>query len=124
MPGRYVPYDGLLHVNDAPSRVEFEPDGQPLVLTACSGKHLGSLIGAVHRRDQRRHHPRGHPVLSLGVPDADGAVTLDSTGRRTSRAPTPTWPPVRCRPRGTTFPVAVEAGERIPDERLEESTRA
>ena len=62
--------------------------------------------------------------LSLGVPDADGAVTLDSTGRRTCRAPTPTWPPVRFCPRGTTFPVAVEAGERIPDERLEESTRA
>jgi uncharacterized protein len=36
--------DGLQHVHDAPGRIEFELNGQPLSLTAFPGHDPGSLI--------------------------------------------------------------------------------
>jgi uncharacterized protein len=58
------------------------------------------------------------------VPDPDGSVTLDFT--RATNLPCAYTDLATCPlpPAGNRLPVAVEAGERIPYERLEESSRA
>ena len=136
VPGRYVPFeeprpttvgaavDGLQHVYDAPGRVEFELDGRRLALTAFPGAEPGSLMVLFTDATSGVTTYAANRSLSLGVPGADGSVTLDFTHATnlpcayTDLATCP-LPPAENR-----LPVAVEAGERIPYERLEESSRA
>jgi len=136
VPGRYVPFDeprpttvgaavdGLLHVYDAPGRVEFELDGQPLALTAFPGKEPGSLMVLFTDATSGVTTYAANRSLSLGVPDPDGSVTLDFT--RAANLPCAYTDLATCPlpPAENRLPVAVEAGERIPYERLEESSRA
>jgi uncharacterized protein len=136
VPGRYVPFDeprpttvgaavdGLLHVYDAPGRVEFELDGQPLALTAFPGKEPGSLMVLFTDATSGVTTYAAHRSLSLGVPDPDGSVTLDFT--RAANLPCAYTDLATCPlpPAENRLPVAVEAGERIPYERLEEPSRA
>jgi uncharacterized protein len=136
VPGRYVPFDeprpttvgaavdGLLHVYDAPGRVEFELDEQPLALTACPGKEPGSLMVLFTDATSGVTTYAAHRSLSLGVPDPDGSVTLDFT--RAANLPCAYTDLATCPlpPAENRLPVAVEAGERIPYERLEEPSRA
>jgi uncharacterized protein (DUF1684 family) len=135
VPGRYVPFDeprpttvgaavdGLLHVYDAPGRVEFELDGQPLALTAFPGKEPGSLTVLFTDATSGETTYAANRSLSLGVPDPDGSVTLDFT--RAANLPCAYTDLATCPlpPAENRLPVAVEAGERIPYE-LEEPSRA
>jgi uncharacterized protein len=136
VPGRYVPFDeprpttvgaavdGLLHVYDAPGRVEFELDEQPLALTAFPGKEPGSLMVLFTDATSGVTTYAAHRSLSLGVPDPDGSVTLDFT--RAANLPCAYTDLATCPlpPAENRLPVAVEADERIPYERLEEPSRA
>jgi uncharacterized protein (DUF1684 family) len=128
--GRFVPFavpqpttvaaavEGLEHVYHAPGRIEFEVDGLPLALTAFGGATPGAL--SVLFTDTTAGVTTYPAVRSLAVdePDERGAVTLDFN--RASNLPcaytdfaTCPLPPVENR-----LPVAVEAGEKIPYERL------
>jgi len=136
VPGRYVPFDeprpttvgaavdGLLHVYDAPGRVEFELDGQPLALTAFPGKDPGSLMVLFTDATSGVTTYAANRSLSLGVPGPGGSVLLDFT--RATNLPCAYTDLATCPlpPAENRLPVAVEAGERIPYERLEESSRA
>jgi len=136
VPGRYVPFDeprpttvgaavdGLLHVYDAPGRVEFELDGQPLALTAFPGKDPGSLMVLFTDATSGVTTYAANRSLFLGVPGPDGSVLLDFT--RATNLPCAYTDLATCPlpPAENRLPVAVEAGERIPYERLEESSRA
>ena len=136
VPGRYVPFDeprpttvgaavdGLLHVYDAPGRVEFELDEQPLALTAFPGKEPGSLMVLFTDATSGVTTYAANRSLSLGVPDPDGSVTLDFI--RAANLPCAYTDLATCPlpPAENRVPVAVEAGERIPYERLEEPSRA
>ena len=136
VPGRYVPFDeprpttvgaavdGLLHVYDAPGRVEVELDEQPLALTAFPGKEPGSLMVLFTDATSGVTTYAANRSLSLGVPDPDGSVTLDFI--RAANLPCAYTDLATCPlpPAENRLPVAVEAGERIPYERLEEPSRA
>ncbi|MFI8807394.1 DUF1684 domain-containing protein [Micromonospora chalcea] len=94
--------EGLQHVYDAPGRIEFSVDGLPLSLTAFNGVTPGSLSVS----------------LAVGTPDEQGRVTLDFN--RAVNLPCAYTDFATCPlpPTENRLPVAVEAGEKIPYERL------
>ncbi|EWM64324.1 MULTISPECIES: DUF1684 domain-containing protein [unclassified Micromonospora] len=112
--GRFVPFErprpttvgaaveGLQHIYDAPGRIEFCVDGLPLSLTAFNGVTPGSLSVS----------------LAVGTPDEQGRVTLDFN--RAVNLPCAYTDFATCPlpPTENRLPVAVEAGEKIPYERL------
>jgi uncharacterized protein (DUF1684 family) len=127
--GRYVPFDaprpttvgavvdGLEHVYDAPGRVEFELDGRPLALTAFPGHGSGELL--VLFTDATSGVTTYAANRSLRVsPAADGTVVLDFN--RATNLPCAYTDLATCPlpPAENRLPLAVEAGERIPRERL------
>jgi uncharacterized protein len=128
--GRYVPFDvprpttvaaaveGLEHVYDAPGRIHFDIDGLPLSLTAFGGRAPGQL--SVLFTDTTAGVTTYPAVRSLavGAPDERGAVTLDFN--RASNLPCAYTDFATCPlpPAENRLPVAVEAGEKIPYERL------
>lgn len=130
IPGRYVPFDaprattvgaavaGLEHIYDAPGRIDFEVDGIPLSLTAFGGATPGEL--SVLFTDTTAGVTTYPAVRSLTVdaPDERGAVTLDFN--RASNLPCAYTDFATCPlpPAENRLPVAVEAGEKIPYERL------
>jgi uncharacterized protein (DUF1684 family) len=124
--GRYLPFDaprpttvgavveGLQHVYDAPGRVEFEVDGQPLSLTAFNGAAPGSLFILFTDETSGVTTYAANRSLPVDPPAADGTVTLDFN-RATNlpcaytRFATCPLPPAENR-----LPIAVEAGEKKP----------
>jgi uncharacterized protein len=136
LPGRYVAFDrprpttvgaaidGLQHVYDAPGRVEFVLDGRALALTAFPGKEPGSLMVLFTDATSGVTTYAANRALALGVPGDDGAVTLDFN--RATNLPCAYTDLATCPlpPAENRLPVAVEAGERIPYERLEEPADA
>jgi len=130
IPGRYVPFDeprpttvgavvdGLLHVYAAPGEVRFEIDGQPFTLTAFDGKLPGTLNVLFHDATSGVTTYAANRGLHVDPPDADGSVVLDFNRAvnlpcaYTDHATCP-LPPVENR-----LPIAIEAGEKIPYERL------
>jgi hypothetical protein len=127
--GRYVPFgeprpttvgaavDGLQHVYDAPGRIEFELDGQPLSLTAFPGRDPGSLIVLFTDLTSGVTTYAASRVLELGSPGPDGKVALDFN--RATNLPCAYTDLATCPlpPPENRLPVAIEAGEKIPDER-------
>jgi uncharacterized protein (DUF1684 family) len=128
--GRYVQFEqprptrvgaaveGLEHVYEAPGFVQFELDGRELSLTAFPGYSPGAL--SVLFNDATSGHTTYGAVRSLSIaePAGDGSVVLDFN--RAVNLPcaftdlaTCPLPPVENR-----LPVAIEAGEKIPYERL------
>jgi hypothetical protein len=125
---RYRPFDeprdvtvgsvveGLQHVYAAPGVVEFEVGGQPLTLTAFNGKTPGSLHILFTDATSGVTTYAANRSLHVAAPDADGRVTLDFN--RATNLPCAYTQFATCPlpPAGNRLPVAVEAGEQIPDE--------
>jgi uncharacterized protein (DUF1684 family) len=127
--GRYVPFaeprpttvgaavDGLQHVYDAPGRIEFELDGQPLSLTAFPGRGPGSLIVLFTDATSGVTTYAANRALQVEAPGPDGRVVLDFN--RATNLPCAYTDLATCPlpPPENRLPVAIEAGEKIPDER-------
>jgi uncharacterized protein len=129
--GRYVPFDqprpttvaaaveGLEHVYDAPGRVEFDLDGQPLSLTAFAGHGPGSLIVLFTDATSGITTYAANRVLQVSPPYGDGSVLLDFN--RATNLPCAYTDLATCPlpPAENRLPVAIEAGEKTPYERSE-----
>jgi uncharacterized protein (DUF1684 family) len=127
--GHYVAFDeprpttvgasveGLEHVYDAPGRVEFVLDGQPLALTVFPGAGPGALMALFTDETSGVTTYAANRSLKLGAPDADGAVLVDFN--RATNLPCAYTDFATCPlpPAENRLPVAIEAGERIPFER-------
>ena len=109
--------DGLQHVYDAPGRIEFELDGQPLSLTAFPGQDPGRLIVLFTDATSGVTTYAASRVLQLGPPGPDGQVVLDFN--RATNPPCAYTDLATCcaPPPENRLPVAIEAGEKIPYER-------
>ena len=126
--GRYRPFsepqevtvgsvvEGLQHVYATPGVVEFEAGGQSLTLTAFNGPTPGSLHILFTDATSGVTTYAANRSLSVAAPDADGNVTLDFN--RATNLPCAYTEFATCPlpPAGNRLPVAVEAGEQIPDE--------
>jgi uncharacterized protein len=135
VPGRYVPFDqprpttvgaaveGLQHVYDAPGRVEFELDGQPLALTAFNGYTPGDLTILFTDATSGVTTYAANRVLRV-TPTVDGSVTLDFN--RAANLPCAYTDLATCPlpPAENRLPIAIEAGERIPYERRSPEQRS
>ncbi|SOD74860.1 hypothetical protein SAMN05892883_4053 [Jatrophihabitans sp. GAS493] len=129
VPGRFVPFDeprpttvgaaveGLQHVYDASGQIEFELDGQSLTLTAFNGKAPGSLHVLFTDATSGVTTYAANRSLSVDRPDSDGVVQLDFN--RAANLPCAYTDLATCPlpPAENRLPVAVEAGEKIPNER-------
>jgi uncharacterized protein len=124
--GRYLPFDeprpttvgavveGLQHVYDAPGRIEFELDGQPLSLTAFNGATEGSLFVLFTDETSGVTTYAANRSLTVDPPDAVGRVVLDFN--RATNLPCAYTEFATCPlpPAENRLPVAVEAGEEKP----------
>ncbi|MET8979551.1 DUF1684 domain-containing protein [Streptomyces sp. NPDC004539] len=130
VPGRFVPYDtprevtvgaaveGLEHVYDSPGQVEFELAGAVHRLTAFNGPTPGSLMVLFTDETSGVTTYAANRSLQIAAPDARGAVTVDFN--RAGNMPCAYTDQATCPlpPRENRLPVAVEAGEKLPYERL------
>ncbi|MFJ2081227.1 hypothetical protein EV382_2941 [Micromonospora violae] len=128
--GRFVRFDsprpttvgaaveGLTHVYDAPGRIEFAVDGVPLSLTAFNGATPGSLSVLFTDSTSGVTTYPANRSLTVGAPDEQGRVTLDFN--RATNLPCAYTDFATCPlpPAENRLPVAVEAGEKTPYERL------
>jgi uncharacterized protein (DUF1684 family) len=132
--GHYVAFDeprpttvgaaveGLEHVYDAPGRIDFELDGQPLALTAFPGHGAGSLSVLFTDKTSGITTYAANRFLQVESPGADGTVVLDFN--RAGNLPCAYTDLATCPlpPAENRLPVAIEAGEKIPYERGAERT--
>lgn len=111
--------DGLEHVYDAPGKVTFVLHGHEHSLTAFAGHQPGSLTVLFTDATSGRTTYAANRSLHLPAPAADGTVVLDFN--RATNLPCAYTDLATCPlpPAGNRLPVAVEAGEKIPYERLE-----
>ena len=102
---------------DAPGRIEFELDGQPLALTAFPGHGAGSLIALFTDATSGVTTYAANRVLALEPPAADGTVILDFN--RAVNLPCAYTDLATCPlpPAENRLPVAIATGEKIPYER-------
>ncbi|MDG4797925.1 DUF1684 domain-containing protein [Micromonospora sp. WMMD1082] len=128
--GRYVPFEsprpttvgaaveGLQHVYDAPGRVEFAVDGVPLSLTAFNGRSPGSLLVLFTDATSGVTTYAANRSLAVDAPDERGTVTVDFN--RATNLPCAYTDFATCPlpPAENRLSVAIEAGEKIPYERL------
>ena len=128
--GRFVPFaqprpttvgaavDGLRHVYDAPGSIAFELDGHDLALTVFPGHKAGGLLALFTDKTSGVTTYDAVRSLSVEAPENDGSVSLDFNRAvnlpcaYTDLATCPLPPPEN------RLPVAIEAGEKIPYERL------
>ena len=129
LPGQYVPFgrprpttvgaavEGLQHVYGAVGRIYFQLDGRPLTLTAFPGHRDGSLMVLFTDATSGITTYAANRVLVLepapsGVVDLDfnRAVNLPCAYTDLATCPLP--------PAENRLPVAIEAGEKTPYERL------
>jgi uncharacterized protein len=136
LPGRYVAFDqprpttvgsvveGLHHVYDCPGQVEFEFEGQRLELTAFNGKSPGTYNLLFTDRTSGVTTYAANRSLHVGPPEADGSVTLDFN--RAVNLPCAFTDFATCPlpPAENKLPVAVEAGEKLPYERIQTGVRS
>lgn len=128
--GRYVPFDeprpttvgaaveGLQHVYDAPGELRFTLDGQELTLTAFNGYRPGTLSVLFTDRTSGVTTYAANRSLQIDAPAPDGTVTIDFN--RAANLPCAYTDLATCPlpPAENRLPLAVEAGEKIPSERL------
>jgi uncharacterized protein (DUF1684 family) len=109
--------DNLQHVYDAPGRIEFELDGQPLALTAFPGALPGNLMVLFTDATSGVSTYGANRALTLGRPDPDGNVVIDFN--RAVNLPCAYTDLATCPlpPAENKLPIAIEAGEKIPYER-------
>ena len=111
--------EGLQHVYDAPGQVEFELDGSHPPPDRVQRRRARQPARAVHRRHLRQSPPTPPTApCPCAAPDAGGTVLIDFN--RATNLPCAYTDLATCPlpPAGNRLPVAVEAGERIPHERL------
>jgi uncharacterized protein len=128
--GRYVPFErprdvtvgaaveGLQHVYESPGRVEFEYDGRPLSLTAFNGRQPGSLFILFTDATSGVTTYAANRTLSVDAPAADGTVVLDFNRAVNLVCAYTDFATCPLPPAENRLPIAVEAGEKIPYERL------
>ncbi len=114
--------EGLQHVYHAVGAVEFNLEGRQLSLTAFPGPHEGELLVLFTDATSGVTTYAANRSVVL-QPERDGSVLLDFNRAvnlpcaYTDLATCPLPPPENC------LPVAVEAGEMIPRERLDPGVR-
>jgi uncharacterized protein len=133
--GRFVPSDaprdvtvgaaveGLEHVYESPGRVEFEVDGTPLALTVFNGRTAGSLFALFTDETSGVTTYAANRSLAIDAPAADGTVTLDFTHATNLPCAYTDFATCPLPPAENRLPIAVEAGEKIPYERLAPASR-
>jgi len=128
--GRFVPFEpprdvtvgaaveGLEHVYESPGRVEFAAQGTALALTVFNGRTPGSLLALFTDETSGVTTYAANRSLAIDPPAADGTVVLDFT--RATNLPCAYTDFATCPlpPAENRLPVAVEAGEQIPYERV------
>ncbi|MBU2666397.1 DUF1684 domain-containing protein [Actinoplanes bogorensis] len=128
--GRFVAYEtprdvtvgaaveGLEHVYSSPGVVEFEALGTPLSLTVFNGRTAGSFFALFTDETSGVTTYAANRSLAIDPPAANGTVTLDFN--RATNLPCAYTDFATCPlpPAGNRLPVAVEAGEKIPYERV------
>ncbi|MGK5678097.1 DUF1684 domain-containing protein [Actinoplanes sp. URMC 104] len=128
--GRYVPFDeprdvtvgaaveGLEHVYESPGRVEFEAQGTPLALTVFNGRTPGSFFALFTDETSGVTTYAANRSLAIDAPAADGTVTLDFNKATNLVCAYTDFATCPLPPSENRLPVPVEAGEKIPYERL------
>ncbi len=130
VPGHYVEFDrprptcvaaaveGLEHVYESPGRIDFQLNGRQLSLTAFPGYTPRGLMVLFTDATSGRTTYSSVRGLLVEEPDADGAVVLDFN--RATNPPCAYTDLATCPlpPAENRLPVAIEAGERVPYERL------
>jgi len=128
--GRYVPFaeprdvtvgaavEGLQHVYESPGRVEFEHDGQQLSLTAFNGRQPGALFILFTDATSGVTTYAANRTLSVDAPAEDGSVVLDFNRAVNLVCAYTDFATCPLPPAENRLPIAVEAGEKIPYERL------
>jgi uncharacterized protein (DUF1684 family) len=124
--GRYLPFpaprpttvgaavEGLRHVYEAPGRIEFTVDDQPLRLTAFNGHEPGSLFVLFTDATSGITTYPANRSLHIDRPAPDGTVVLDFN--RATNLPCAYTEFATCPlpPAENRLPVAIEAGEKDP----------
>lgn len=128
--GRFVPFDqpkdvtvgaaveGLEHVYESPGRVEFEVAGTPLALTVFNGSAPGSLFALFTDETSGVTTYAANRSLAIDAPTADGTVVIDFTRATNLVCAYTDYATCPLPPAENRLPIAVEAGEKIPYERL------
>ncbi|WP_035856578.1 DUF1684 domain-containing protein [Cryptosporangium arvum] len=128
--GVYVPFDeprpttvgaaveGLQHVYDAPGEIRFTLEGRELTLTAFNGYQPGTLSVLFTDATSGVTTYAANRSLAVEAPAEDGTVTLDFN--RAANLPCAYTDLATCPlpPAENRLPIAIEAGEKIPTERL------
>jgi len=128
--GRYLPFaeprevtvgaavEGLQHVYESPGRIEFEHDGRQLSLTAFNGRLPGSLFVLFTDATSGVTTYAANRSLSVDAPAEDGSVVLDFNRAVNLVCAYTDFATCPLPPAENRLPIAVEAGEKIPYERL------
>ncbi|MFC1437537.1 DUF1684 domain-containing protein [Streptacidiphilus sp. N1-10] len=128
--GRYLPFEtprpttvgaaveGLQHVYDSPGQIEFQLDGAVHRLTAFNGREPGSLLVLFTDATSGVTTYAANRSLAVAAPDDEGTVLLDFN--RAANLPCAYTDLATCPlpPAENRLPVAIEAGQKIPLERL------
>jgi uncharacterized protein len=130
VPGRFVSFrapravtvgaavEGLQHVYDAPGQIEFELGGTTHRLTVFGGSTPDSFVILFNDTTSGVTTYGANRALAVDAPDEEGRVTLDFN--RATNLPCAYTDLATCPlpPAENRLPIAVEAGEKIPYERL------
>lgn len=128
--GQYEPFDeprpvtvdaalsGLSHVYESPGVVEFVIDDEPLSLTVFNGGVKGSLFALFRDATSGVTTYAATRSLNIEEPRSDGSVVLDFNRAVNMPCAYTDFATCPLPPAENQLPVAIEAGERIPRERL------
>jgi uncharacterized protein (DUF1684 family) len=110
--------EGLQHVYDAPGRIRFRIEDRTLGLTAFNGHTPGSLMVLFTDATSGVTTYPANRALHIDAPGPDGTVVLDFN--RATNLPCAYTDFATCPlpPAENRLPVAIEAGEKIPHERI------
>lgn len=110
--------EGLQHVYEAPGSIAFELEGRPLTLTAFPAHVPDALLVLFTDETSGVTTYPANRALLVDPPSSSGEVVLDFN--RATNLPCAYTDFATCPlpPQENRLPVAVEAGERIPTERL------
>ena len=130
--GHFVPFDaprpttvgaaveGLQHVYQAPGTVEFALGGKPYALTVFDNEHGAGYLALFTDATSGVTTYAANRSLRLAGPAADGTVVVDFN--RATNLPCAYTDLATCPlpPAENRLPIPIEAGEKIPYERLAE----
>jgi uncharacterized protein len=110
--------EGLQHVYDSPGQIEFELQGSNYRLTVFGGSTPDSFVILFNDATSGVTTYGANRALAVEAPDEEGRVTLDFN--RATNLPCAYTDFATCPlpPTENRLPIAIEAGEKIPYERL------